>query len=49
MKKITYKTFSKILNKTFTHQEVFRSLDEFRLYVFSLYSGNWQIVKIEDI
>ena len=40
----TFEVFDPILGKTFTHRMTFRSDSDFRLYAYSMYSGNWRLV-----
>ncbi len=42
---ITYKTYSKTLNKTFTNTKEVKSIDDFRLFALSL-NLDYEIVKI---
>lgn len=46
--KITFKIYSPILKKIFINVETFRTMEDFRLYAYSLYSGNWEIVSVEE-
>lgn len=43
---ITFRTFSPLLNKTFTNVKTVRSLADFNLYARALYSGNFEIVSV---
>ena len=44
MIKVTYTTFSKILNKSFTNEKIVKSMSDFNLFAMSL---NLHITKIE--
>ena len=41
---IKYEVYSPLLGKTFNHVGTFRNMESFRLYAYSLYSGNWAII-----
>ena len=48
MLRITYQTYSPIIgNNTVTDD--FKSIEDFRLFAYSLFSGNWSIVKIDNV
>tara|TARA_R110000822_G_scaffold17178_4_gene57950 strand:+ start:807 stop:1178 length:372 start_codon:yes stop_codon:yes gene_type:complete len=47
MLKITFKCFSPILNKTFVNVKAVKTMEDFRLYAYSLFSGNWEIISVE--
>ena len=44
---ITFKVYSPILNKTFVNVKAVATMADFRLYAYSLYSGNWEIISVE--
>ena len=46
MMTVTYRVYEKDLNRTFENTKVVQSLADFRLFAFSLYSGNWEIVSV---
>ena len=44
---ITFDVYSPILKETFRNKRTFRSMEDFRLHAYALYSGNWSIVSVE--
>ena len=45
----TFEVFEKLLNRNFTIRMEFKSDSDFRLYVYSMYSGNWRLIsKLES-
>jgi len=46
MKTYKFTVYSPILKKSFEHTEKFKSMGDFTLYCYSLYSGNWKLVSI---
>ncbi len=49
MLKVTFSVYSPILKKTFVNVKNVKSIEDFRLYAYSLYSGNWSIVSTENV
>lgn len=47
MLKITFQVYEPCLDKTFTNVKEVKSMDDFRLYAYSLWSGNWSIISVE--
>jgi len=45
---VTYRVFEKDLNRTFENTKVVQSMADFRLFAYSLYSGNWEIVSVSE-
>ena len=45
---VTYRVFEKDLNRTFENVKVVRTMADFRLYAYNMYSGNWEIVSVSD-
>lgn len=48
MLRITYQTYSPIIGDN-TVTDDFKSIEDFRLFAYSLFSGNWSIVKIDNV
>lgn len=46
---ITFKTFSKILNKYFVNTETFKTMADFNLYALALFHGQIEILEIKEI
>ena len=46
---ITFKTYSKVLNKTFEQKKRFNSMDDYRLHCYALYSYLPTPIKIEEV
>lgn len=44
---ITFKVFEPVLNKSFTNVKEVRTIEDFRLYATSLWSGHWEILNIK--
>jgi len=49
MLNITFRVFSPILGKWYTNHKTTKTLADFRLYARSLYSGNWEIIEINQV
>ena len=49
MIKITYTTYSDILNKEFTDSKVVKSLADFNLFNLALFHGRAVIIKTESV
>ncbi len=49
MLRVTFSTYSAALNKTFTNVKTVRTMEDFRLYAYSLFSGNWAIISVEHV
>ncbi len=49
MLKITYQTYSPILNKSFIDTKIVQKMSDFTLFAYALFSGNWAILKTEQI
>ena len=47
MLKVTFQVFEPCLNNTFINVKEVKSMDDFRLYAYSLWSGNWSIISVE--
>ncbi len=47
--RVTFDTFSPLLNKFFRHTLDFTSMTAFRLHATALYSGNWSVVSILNL
>jgi hypothetical protein len=47
MLKITYMTFSPILNKHFTDYGFFKTESDYRLFMCSLFGGLWSTISVE--
>jgi hypothetical protein len=47
MMTVTYRVFEKDLNRTFENTKVVQSMEDFRLFAYSMHSGNWEIVSID--
>ena len=47
MLKITFSVYAPLLKKTFINVKTVKSMEDFRLYAYSLYSGNWAIISVE--
>jgi len=45
--KITYKTFCPTLKRTFVDTRTFRTMEDFRLFAYALFSGNWEIISVD--
>ena len=45
---VTYRVFEKDLNRTFENVKVVRTMADFRLFAYSLHSGNWEIVSVSE-
>jgi hypothetical protein len=45
---VTYRAFEKDLNREFTNTKSVRTMEDFRLFAYSLYSGNWEIVSVSE-
>jgi hypothetical protein len=43
---VTYRVFEKDLNRTFENVRTVRTMADFRLYAYSMYSGSWEIVSV---
>lgn len=43
---VTYRVFEQELNRTFENTKTVRTIEDFRLFAYSLYSGNWEVVKV---
>ena len=44
---VTYQTYSKILDKTFTDQKEVKSIEDFNLFNLALFHGQAQIIEIK--
>jgi len=44
---ITFKCFEPALNRTFINVKRVATMADFRLYAFSMWSGNWEIISVE--
>lgn len=49
MVKVTYKTYSKILNKEFINTKTVKSLDDFNLFNLALFHGQAVILETENV
>ena len=47
MLKVTFSTYSAVLGKTFINVKTVQTMADFRLYAYSMFSGNWSILSIE--
>lgn len=43
---VTYRVFEKDLNRTFENTKTVRTMADFRLFAYSMFSGNWEIVSV---
>ena len=43
---VTYRVFEKDLNCTFENSKTVQTMEDFRLFAYSLYSGNWEIISV---
>jgi hypothetical protein len=46
MLEVTFKVYEASVNKTFVNVKEVRNIEDFRLYAFSLWGGNWEIVSV---
>lgn len=46
---ITFKTYSKILNKSFINTKEVKSMADFNLYVLALFHGQVEILEIKEL
>lgn len=49
MLKITFNVYSKTLNKSYEHMMCFKSMSDYRLYCYSLYSYLPAITEVEYV
>ena len=49
MLRVTYTTFSTVLNRSFTDVKVVESMADFRLFAYALFHGHWSILSVEEI
>jgi len=49
MIKVTYTTFSPVLDKSFTDTKTVKTISDFRTFAIALFHGNWEIVKTEKV
>jgi hypothetical protein len=47
MLKVTFQVYEPCLDKTFVNVKEVKSMADFRLYAYSLWSGNWSIISVE--
>jgi hypothetical protein len=47
MKTYTFQTYQPILDRWFTDSDQFASDADFRLYMYSLFNGNWKLISIK--
>jgi hypothetical protein len=47
--RVTFRTYSAILKKTFTQVRDFQTMADFSLHAKALYSGNYEVVSVEHI
>lgn len=48
MIRITYQTFSPIIGNC-TVTDDFKSMEDFRIFACALFSGNWCVLKVENV
>ena len=48
MLRITYQTYSPIIGNT-TITDDFKSIEDFRLFAYAVFSGKWSIIKIDNV
>jgi hypothetical protein len=48
-KRYHYTTYSQILGKSFQDSKEFESDSDFRLFMYALFHGNWNLDSVEDI
>jgi len=49
MIKVTYSTYSPLLNRHFTDVKMVNTMADFRLFATALFHGNWSIISVVDI
>ena len=49
MIRVTFNTYSAVLDKSFVNVKDVKTMDDFRLYATALYSSNWSIISTEQI
>ena len=49
MVRVTYQTYSRVLDKHFEDSGVFRSMEDFRIFACALFSGNWCVLNVETV
>jgi hypothetical protein len=47
MKTYTFQTYQPILDRWFNDSRQFASDADFRLYMYSLFNGNWKLISIK--
>jgi hypothetical protein len=49
MIQVTFKAFSKILNKSFVNTKTVRNMEDFRLFAMALYHGQVEIIETKKV
>jgi len=49
MLKVTYNTYSSILDKSFVDTKIVQNISDFKLFAYALFSGNWSIISVENL